>query len=153
MEKLCEAKRREVAANIGSFYDYSRANPDKYPWVIDNLKKYLDLGYVKIDEIPKFRADYLETHDDESIFADTLFGSATDDDSASNTNANGSTLLDQHDGFVLKPKKLVKQYGENLVNSKAQGKLFVHTKTFFQLIMPLQIKIHMIKFNLSQHMV
>ena len=129
-KQLCEAQRREVAALIGSFYDESRANPDKDPWAIDNLKKYLDLGYVKLDEMPKFRAAYLATRGDESIFADPPFGSATDDDSAAGINANGSTLLDQHDGFALKPKTLVEQYQANPGDSKAQGKLFVHMTNF-----------------------
>ena len=46
---MCQTKRREVVALIGSFYDDFCANTDKYPWEIDNTKKYLDLGYVKID--------------------------------------------------------------------------------------------------------
>ena len=100
-KQLCDAHQREVDALIGSFYDESHVNPDKYPWAIDNIKKYLDLGYVNIDEMPKFRADYLETRGGESIFADPHFGSATGYYSAADTNANGSILIDYHDGFVL----------------------------------------------------
>ena len=60
--------------------------------------------------MPKFCAAYLETNGDESICADTTFGIDTDDDTAADTNANGFTLINQNYGFVLKPKKLVKQY-------------------------------------------
>ena len=80
--------------------------------------------------MPKFCVAYLVTRGDESIFADPPFGSATDDDSAADTNANGSTLLDRHGGFVLKPKKIVKQHQANHGNSKAQGKFSVHMTNF-----------------------
>ena len=114
-----------VAALIGSFYDNSRANPSKDPWSIDNLKKYLNLGYVKLDDISKYRAAYLATLGDESIFADPIVQSIFPNDAAGE-----SKLLDKHDGFSLKPKKLIAQYCENPGDSKAQSKLFVHMTNF-----------------------
>ena len=78
--------------------------------------------------MPNFCAFYLEPRGDESIFADPPFFITTDDDYASDTNANCYTLLDQHDGFALKPKKLVEQYQANPSDSKSQGNIFVHIK-------------------------
>ena len=80
--------------------------------------------------MPKFHASYLETCGDEYIFSDPPFGSATDDDCSTNTNANSYTLINQHDGFILKPKNLIKKYQANTGNSKAQVKLLVHRKNF-----------------------
>ena len=80
--------------------------------------------------MPKFCADYLVTRGGYFIFSDPPFGIATDYDSASDTNTNGSTLLGQHDGFILNPKKLVKKYQANTGNSKAQGKLVLNMKNF-----------------------
>ena len=39
-------------------------------------------------------------------------------------------LLGDHDGFALKPKKLMKKYKENPGDSKVQGKVFVHMTNF-----------------------
>ena len=151
--KLCDSKWCEVAALIGSFYDDYLSNPDKYPWAIDNINKYLYLGYVKFDKMTKFRVAYLETCGDESIISYPPFGIVTDDDSDADTNSNGYILLDHHDGFILKPNNPVEKYHEISGGSKAQGKIFVHMKTFPQLSMPLQIKSQMINFKLSQHLI
>ena len=50
------------------------------------------------------------------------------DDSAENEAT--FNLLDHHDGFDLKPKKLVEDYKEKRTSTTAQYKLFVHTTNF-----------------------
>ena len=57
-KNLEELQRREVATILGSFYDESHGDRNKEPWSIPNVKKYLDLGYAKLDDLPKFRAAY-----------------------------------------------------------------------------------------------
>ena len=44
--------------------------------------------------------------------------------------AGNMKLFDDHDGFVLKPKKLMKKYKDNHGNSKVPGKLFIHMTNF-----------------------
>lgn len=67
---MTEAERQKVAAVIESFYDESRANPMKEPWSLPNLKTFLNLGFVSLDDVPKYRAAYFATRGDESIFND-----------------------------------------------------------------------------------
>ena len=60
-----EPQIREVATLLGSFYDESRGDHNKEPWSIPNLKNYLNLGYVKLDDLPKFRPTYFATLGDD----------------------------------------------------------------------------------------
>jgi len=122
---LDEAQRREVAALIGSFYDASRVDASKDPWSIENVKKYLNLGYVKLDDIYKFRAAYLATLQDDSLFVEPPFFSP-----ASDTDVASSNLLEKHDGFALKPKKLMEEYEENRHDVNVQAKVFNHFSNF-----------------------
>ena len=111
-KNLEEPQRREVATLVGSFYTEAHGDCTKDPWSVPNLKKYLNLGYVKLDDLPKFRAAYFATLGDDSVFVEPP--------------PENTTLLDDHDGFALKPKKLLKKYQDNRSDSKAQGMLFVH---------------------------
>ena len=123
-EHLDEQHRRDVAALIGSFYDESKADFSKEPWAIPNIKKFLNLEYVKLDDLAKFRAAYLETQGDGSVF----FESPSIDSSADDAPKveDDSILIDEHDGFALKPKKIIKEFQQNPGNPKAQGDLFRH---------------------------
>ena len=58
---LDEQQRRDVAALIGSFYDESNTGCSKELWALPNIKKFLNLGYVKLDDLAKFRLAYLAT--------------------------------------------------------------------------------------------
>lgn len=120
-----EAQRHEVADLIGSFYDASRADRSKDPWSIENVKQYLNLGYVKLDDIYKFRAAYLATLQDDSLFVEPPFLSPTSDSAIDNSN-----LLENHDGFALKPKKLMEEYEENRHDATVQAKVFNHFSNF-----------------------
>lgn len=117
-KNLEELQRREVATLIGSFYTESHGDCTKDPWSVPNLKKYLNLGYVKLEDLPKFRAAYFATLGDDSVLAEPLHFV---EPPSENTN-----LLDDHDGFAFKPKKLLKEYTNNRSDSKVQGRLFVH---------------------------
>lgn len=128
-KNLAEAQRREVAALIGSFYDESRADPEKHPWSVGNLKKFLDLGYVNLVDMPKFRAAYLATRGDESIFVDPPPHDTTDTTARSVT-SNSTSVLENHDGFTLKPAKLITNYKAKPGDSKTQGELFRHITNF-----------------------
>lgn len=128
-KNLAEAQRREVAALIGSFYDESRADPEKHPWSVGNLKKYLDLGYVNLVDMPKFRAAYLATRGDESIFVDPPPHDTTET-TARSINSNNTSVLDNHDGFTLKPAKLITDYRAQPGDSKTQGELFRHMTNY-----------------------
>ena len=65
---LDEQQRRDVAALIGSFYDEPKAYCSKELWALTNIKKFLNLGYVKLYDLAKFRVDYLATHGNDSVF-------------------------------------------------------------------------------------
>ena len=69
---LDEQQRRDVAALIGLFYDESKAGCLKEPWALTNIKKSLNLGYVKLDDPAKFRAAYLATQGNYSVFFNLL---------------------------------------------------------------------------------
>ena len=58
----------EVATLLGSFYNKSRGDHNKEPWSIPNLKHYLNLGYAKLDELPKFCDDYFQNLGDDWVF-------------------------------------------------------------------------------------
>ena len=77
---LDEQQRRDVAALIGLFYDESKADFPKEPWALPTIKKFLNLGYVKLDDLAKFRASYLETQVDDSVFFETPFIDSSFDD-------------------------------------------------------------------------
>jgi len=117
-KNLKETERREVSTLIGSFYHDSHGDRNKEPWSIQNLKKYLNLVYVKLEDLPKFRAAYFATLGDDSVFVEPSHAVEPPQESA--------VLLDQHDGFALKPRNLLKQYQDNPKDSKTQGMLFVH---------------------------
>ena len=118
---LNENESCELVVLIDSFYEESRADPLKAPWSVD--MSYLNLS-LKLDDIYKFWAAYLSTLGDDSIFKDPVTKSF-----AASAPAN-SNLLDTHDTFSLKPKKLVKEYQDNPGGCTTQGKLFVHMTTF-----------------------
>ena len=81
----------------------------------------MNLGHLKLDDMPKFCAAYFATCGDDSIFTEPVFVDRSAEDS------NGKApLLDKHDGFALKPRKLVQQYKDNPEDSQTQGTLFVH---------------------------
>ena len=97
---LEEPQNREVATLLGSFYDESCGDRNKEPWSIPNIKNYLNLGYVKLDHLTKFRTDYFATLGDDLVFVEpTHFVQLP---------TENNTLLDDHDRFALNPKKLVK---------------------------------------------
>ena len=64
-EDQCQA----VATLIDSFYDESRADCTKETWEMGNIKKYLNIEFVTLVDLPKFRASYLATLGNDSIFA------------------------------------------------------------------------------------
>ena len=121
---LDKQQRRNVAALVGYFYDNYKADRPKEPWALPNTKKFLNLGYVKLDDLKKLRAAYLETRGDDSIFVEPPFiGSSADDTPKVESNA---VLLDKHDGFSLKPTKLIKEFQHKPGDPKAQGNIFHH---------------------------
>ena len=77
---LDDQQRRDVATLIGQFYDESKADCSKELWELPNIKKFLNLGYVKLDDLAKFRASYLETQVDDSVFFETPFIDSSFDD-------------------------------------------------------------------------
>lgn len=96
-KKLTKVQRREVCTLISSFYDKSRIDRSKAPWSLMNLKSFLKLGFVTLDNVPKFRASFLATRGDDSIFCDPPINPPVDDTA---TNNNTQSFLDQHDGLL-----------------------------------------------------
>ena len=117
-KNLEETQRREISTLIASFYSDSRGDSNKEPWSIQNLKKYLNLGYVKLVDLPKFRGAYFATLGDDSVFVEPTHAVQPLQESAA--------LLDKHDGFALKPRKLLEKYQENRTDSKTHAQLFIH---------------------------
>ena len=111
-KNLEEPQRYEVATLLGLFYDESRGDHNKEPWSIPNIKNYLNRGYVKLDDLPKFCAAYFATLGDDLVFFEPP--------------PENNTLLDYHDVFALKPKKLVKNHQDNRTDPKTQRTLFFH---------------------------
>ena len=77
---LDEQQRRDVASIIGSFYDKSKADCSKEPWALPNLKNFLNLWYVKLDDLAKLRAAYLATRANDSIFVEPPIVDSSSDD-------------------------------------------------------------------------
>ena len=73
--------------------------------------RYLNLGYVKLDNVFKFHAAYLVTKGNESIFVTPIINAGVISESADAM--DDSDLLDTHNRFALKPKKLIQEYQEN----------------------------------------
>jgi len=67
---LEETQHHEISTLIASFYNDLRGDSNKEPWSIQNLKKCLNLGYVKLDDLPKFRGAYFATLGDDSVFVE-----------------------------------------------------------------------------------
>ena len=97
---LEENQRREFVTLHGSFYENSCGDRNKEPCSVPNLKKYLNLVYMKLDELPKFLAGYFATLGGDSVFSEP--------NQFVQPLSENNTLLNNHDGFELKPKKLVK---------------------------------------------
>ena len=102
---LDEQQRRNVAELIGSFYDESKADCSKELWELTNIKKLSNLGYVNLDDLEKLRAYYLETRGNDSVFVEPPFIDSSADDTPKIE--DDAVLLDEHDIFALKPKKLI----------------------------------------------
>ena len=66
----------------------------------------------------------LETQGYDSVFVEPHLIDSSDDDTPKVE--DDSVLLDEHDGFSLKPKKLIKEFQQNPGDPKAQGNLFSH---------------------------
>ena len=65
-----------------------------------------------LDDLPKFCAAYFATLGDDLVFVEPPHFVQSPPEN--------NTLLDDHDGFSLKPKKLVKKYQDNLADPKTQ---------------------------------
>ena len=115
-KNLDEQQRHDVAALIGLFYDESNADCSKEPWALPNIKKFLNLGYVKVDDLARFCAAYLATQGDDSVFVGPPFVDSSGDDTPKVE--DDSILLDGHKCFVLNMKKLTKEFQQNPGNPK-----------------------------------
>ena len=96
----------------------------KEPWALPNIKKFFNLGYVKLGDLAKFCAAYLETQGDDSVFVEPTFIDSSADDTPKVE--DDSVLLDKHYGFALNPKKLIKEFQQKPGDPKAQSNLFHH---------------------------
>ena len=70
------------------------------------MKKFLNIGYVKLYDLVKLRAAYLATRGNDYVFVETPFIDSPADDTPKVEDDAG--LLYEHDGFALKLKKLDK---------------------------------------------
>ena len=62
-------KHRILATHVDKFYKAARTDPSKSAWSIANLKKVMELGFVKLEDVTKLRAACLASHGNESVFA------------------------------------------------------------------------------------
>ena len=115
---------RNVAALIGSFYDESKADWSKEPWALPNIQKFLNIRYLNLDDLAKLCADYLATRGDDYVFFEPpfIYISAAETPKVE----DDAVLIYEHDGFVLNPKKLIKEFQHKPGDPKAQGNLFRH---------------------------
>ena len=104
-KNLTEAQRREVAAMIDSFYKESTEDRTKPAWTGDNFKKFMLLGYIKANDVHKFCSSYLASKGNESVFVNP-----PDEGDEETIEDSFDKLLDEYDGFALKPNKLLKKY-------------------------------------------
>ena len=112
MTQCQNVQNREVATLLGSFYDESCGDRNKEPWSIPNIKQYLNLGYMNLDDQPKFRATYFATLGDDLVFFKPIHFVQPPPEN--------NTLLDDHDRFAFQPKKLVKNYQGSCTDPKNQ---------------------------------
>ena len=79
---------------------------------------------MKLYDLAKFRVAYLATKGNDSVFIEPPFIDSSVDDTPKVEEE--SFLIDEHDGFSLKPKKLIKEFQQMPGDPKAQGNLFCH---------------------------
>ena len=79
---------------------------------------------MKLDELMKFCADYLETQGDDSVFVEPRFIDSSDYDT--HKVEEDSVLINKHDGLELKLKKLIKEFQQKPGDPRAQCNLFRH---------------------------
>ena len=138
---MIEKQRRKFALLVDYFYAESRANPSISTWSLNNIKKIMFPGCVKLDDTPKLRCLYLAARHDDSVFVDS---SEEDEDGEEEKDSEtgdltpkevqvvgmGCELLDTYDGFALKPKKSILEYQENLGDMDVQMNLLQHMTNF-----------------------
>ena len=88
----------EAGSLIDSFYKESMQDSSKPSWSTDNCKKFMMFGYDNCLDVHKFWSAYLASKGDDSVFVDP----PPEENVPSNTNSE--KLLDEYDGFHLKPK-------------------------------------------------
>ena len=79
---------------------------------------------MKIDYLANFRADYLATQGNNSVFVEPPFIDSSADDTTKVE--DDSILLNKHGGFALKPKKFINEFQQKPDDPKSQGNLFRH---------------------------
>ena len=72
----------------------------------------------------KFRAAYLATQGNDYVFFEPRFIDSSDYDTPKAEDY--SVLLNEHNGFALKLKKLIKEFQQNPGDPRAQCNLFRH---------------------------
>ena len=70
----------------------------------------------------------MATRGDDSIFVEPPFIDSSADDTPKVE--DDDILIDEHDGFTLKPEKLIKEFQHKPGDPKAQGKLFLHCTNY-----------------------
>ena len=73
---MIEQKHYKFALLVDYFYAESRADPSIPTWSLNNIKKFMILGCVKLDDIPKLRCSYLAARHNNYVF----FNSSEEDD-------------------------------------------------------------------------
>ena len=73
---------------------------------------------MKFDDLTKFRSASFETLGDDSVFVEPPHFVQPPPEN--------NILIDDHDGFALKPKKLVKNCQDNHTDPKTQQMMFLH---------------------------
>ena len=63
---------------------------------------------MKLNDLAKLCAEYLETRGGDSVFFERPFIDISADDTPKVE--DNAFLLEEHDGFALKPKKLIKEF-------------------------------------------
>ena len=69
-KSLTEVQRRELAALLRSFYEEARRDSIRAAWSYENFQKVMMLGFVKCEDVHKFRSAFMASIGDESVFVD-----------------------------------------------------------------------------------
>ena len=127
---MTQEERRELCACFDTFSG---------GWTVENVRKVMSLGFVRLDDITSLRGCWLVTKEDQSVFVDPVY--PVDPEPVKSPSTKRQWMLDRdYHGFSFAPRHLMEPYMSSIENhgakwvgkdgEKITGKLFCHMCNF-----------------------